>query len=66
MTDKTYTLDVVPADDGSEDMMLQLSEEFLADHDWRTDDVISFNVLEDKSIVMKNKTWEARNESLSK
>ena len=66
MTDKVYTLDVVPADDGSGDKMLQFSEEFLADHDWRTDDVISFDVQEDNSIILKNKTWEARNESLSK
>jgi hypothetical protein len=66
MENKKYILDVVDAEDGSEDKMLQFSEEFLADHDWRTDDVISFDVQEDKSIILKNKTWEARNESLSK
>ena len=66
MVDKVYTLDVVAADDGSEDQMLQFSEEFLADNDWRTGDVISFDLHEDKSIILKNKTWEARNESLSK
>ena len=66
MVDKTYTLDVVAAEDGSEDQMLQFSEEFLADNDWRVDDVISFDMQEDKSIILKNKTWEARNESLSK
>ena len=66
MVDKTYTLDVVAAEDGSEDQMLQFSEEFLAENDWRVDDVISFDMQEDKSIILKNKTWEARNESLSK
>ena len=66
MVDKTYTLDVVAADDGSEDQMLQFSEEFLAENDWRVDDVISFDLQEDKSIILKNKTWEQRNESLSK
>jgi len=66
MVDKVYTLDVVAADDGSEDQMLQFSEEFLAENDWRVDDVISFDLQEDKSIILKNKTWEQRNESLSK
>jgi hypothetical protein len=66
MVDKTYTLDVVAAEDGSGDQMLQFSEEFLAENDWRVDDVISFDLQEDKSIILKNKTWEQRNESLSK
>ena len=66
MENKVYTFDVVDAEDGSEDKLLQFSEEFLADHDWRTDDVISFDVQEDNSIILKNKTWEARNESISK
>ena len=66
MVNKVYTLDVVAADDGSEDQMLQFTEEFLAENDWRVDDVISFDLQEDKSIILKNKTWEVRNESLSK
>jgi hypothetical protein len=66
MENKVYTLDVVAAEDGSEDQMLQFSDEFLADNDWQVDDVISFDLQEDKSIILKNKTWEARNESLSK
>ena len=66
MVDKVYTLDIVAAEDGSEDQMLQFSEEFLAENDWRVDDVISFDLQEDKSIILKNKTWEQRNESLSK
>jgi len=66
MGDKVYTLDIVAAEDGSEDQMLQLSEEFLVDNDWRVDDVISFDMQEDKSIILKNKTWEVRNESLPK
>jgi len=66
MTNKNYVFDVVDAEDGSEDKILQFSEEFLADNDWRVDDVISFDMQEDKSIILKNKTWEARNESISK
>jgi hypothetical protein len=66
MENKVYTCDVVAADDGSEDQLLQFSEEFLADNDWQVDDVISFDLQEDKSIILKNKTREARNESLSK
>lgn len=66
MEDKKYILDVVDAEDGSGDMMLQFSEEFLSDHDWRPDDVISFDMQEDKSIILRNKTWELRNESLPK
>jgi hypothetical protein len=66
MVNKVYTCDVVAAADGSEDQLLQFSEEFLAENDWRVDDVISFDLQEDKSIILKNKTWEARNESLSK
>ena len=66
MVDKVYTLDVIAAEDGSGDQMLQFSEEFLAENDWRVDDEISFDLQEDKSIILKNKTWEQRNESLSK
>ncbi len=66
MENKNYVFDVVDAEDGSEDKLLQFSEEFLADNDWRVDDVISFDMQEDKSIILKNKTWEARNESISK
>jgi len=66
MENKVYTLDVVAAEDGSEDQMLQFSEEFLAENDWRVEDVISFDLQEDKSIILKNKTWEERNESLPK
>ena len=66
MTNKNYVFDVVAAEDGSGDQLLQFSEEFLAENDWRVDDVISFDMQEDKSIILKNKTWEARNESLSK
>ena len=66
MENKNYVFDVVAAEDGSGDQMLQFSEEFLAENDWRVDDVISFDLQEDKSIILKNKTWEQRNESLSK
>ncbi len=66
MENKNYVLNVVAAEDGSGDQLLQFSEEFLTDNDWRVDDVISFNMQEDKSIVLKNKTREERNEGISK
>jgi len=66
MENKKYILDVVDAEDGSGDKMLQFSEEFLAEHDWRVDDVINFDMQEDKTFIIKNKTWEERNESLPK
>ncbi len=66
MENKSYIFDVVDAEDGSGDKMLQFSEEFLADHDWRTGDDINFDIQEDNSVILKNKTWEVRNESLPK
>lgn len=66
MENKTYIFDVVDAEDGSGDKMLQFTDEFLVDQDWRVDDIISFDVQEDNSVILKNKTWEQRNESLSK
>ena len=63
---KTYTLDVVDAEDGTEDKILQLSEEFLADNDWRAGDTIVYNILDDKSISIVNKSWGERNEDLHK
>jgi hypothetical protein len=66
MENKTYIFDVVDAEDGSGDKMLQFTDEFLVDQDWRIDDIISFDVQEDNSVILKNKTWEQRNESLSK
>jgi len=66
MENKTYIFDVVDAEDDSGDKVLQFSEEFLAEQDWRVDDVISFDIQEDMSVILKNKTWEVRNESLPK
>ena len=56
MENKSYTFDVVDAEDGSEDKILQFTEEFLADQDWRVDDIISFDLQEDNSVILKNKT----------
>jgi len=66
MENKSYTFDVVDAEDGSGDKILQFTDEFLADQDWRVDDIISFDVQEDNSVILKNKTWETRNESIPK
>jgi hypothetical protein len=60
--DKCYTFDVVNADDGTEDMVLQFTDEFIAEQGWRVDDVIVFDKLENDSIMLTNKSLKERNE----
>jgi hypothetical protein len=60
--DKCYTFDVVNADDGTDDMVLQFTDEFIAEQGWRVDDVIVFDKLENDSIMLTNKTLKERNE----
>jgi hypothetical protein len=61
---KNYTFDILDAEDGSGDAVLQFSEEFLKDEDWRVNDRISFKV-EGNSLIMQNLDWMER-EGLSK
>lgn len=56
---KTYTADVVEADDGSGDAILEFPEDFIADQQWETGDTLSIK-LEDDVIVLKNLTKEIR------
>jgi hypothetical protein len=56
---KTYTADIVEADDGSGDAILEFPEDFIADQQWETGDTLSFK-LEDGVIVLKNLTKEIR------
>ena len=60
--DKCYTFDVVNADDGTDDTVLQFTDEFIAEQGWRVDDVISFTKLENESIMLTNKSLKERNE----
>lgn len=60
----TYPAEIVDADDGTGDSILQLSPEFCKNEDWREGDTISFS-MENESIVMKNVT-RAERESLSR
>jgi hypothetical protein len=61
---KVYTLDLVDTEDGTGDVAIQFSEEFLKEQDWRVDDRITFSV-EGEQIILRNIDWIER-ESLSK
>ena len=52
-----YKFDIVEGDDG--DQILQLSEEFCKDQDWREGDVISWDT-KDGSVIATNKCAEER------
>ena len=52
-----YKFDIVEGDDG--DQLLQLSEEFCKDQDWREGDVISWDT-KDGSVIATNKCAEER------
>ena len=50
---KTYTAEILDAEDGSGDGILQLPEDFCKDDDWREGDRIEMEVV-DGTIKMKN------------
>lgn len=50
---KTYTAEILDAEDGSGDGVLQLPENFCKDDDWREGDRIEMEVA-DGAIIMKN------------
>ena len=50
---KTYTAEILDAEDGSGDGILQLPEDFCKDDDWREGDRIEMEVV-DGAIKMKN------------
>lgn len=58
---KKHTFDIVEADDGSGDLVLQLTEEFCKEEDWQTGDIIEWKQEED-SWIMINRTKESRSE----
>lgn len=53
----TYTLDVVEGDGG--DQILQLSDEFCKDQDWREGDVIKWDI-KDGAVIATNKCAQER------
>ncbi len=59
----TYKLDVIDGDDG--DQLLQLSEEFCKDQDWREGDVISWDT-KDGSVIATNKCAQERKKNSGK
>ena len=61
---KSYTFDLIDAEDGSGDLILQFTEEFLADQKWIVGDVIEFTTLENTSMMLTNKTLKVRDESI--
>lgn len=61
---RKYTAEIIDAEDGSGDGILQLPPEFCLEDDWREGDTIHMKV-ENGSLIMKNLTKEDR-ESLSK
>ena len=59
----TYKLDVIEGDDG--DQLLQLSEEFCKDQDWREGDVISWDI-KDGAVIATNKCAQERKNNSGK
>jgi hypothetical protein len=55
----TFTAEVIEAEDGSGDAILQFPEEFVSHNDWREGDRIHMEVV-GESLVMKNLDWMAR------
>jgi antitoxin component of MazEF toxin-antitoxin module len=51
---KSYTVTLLPADDGSEELILPIPDELMAELGWQTDDVIDFATKEDNSILLTN------------
>lgn len=57
---KTYTFDVLPVDDNSGDVALQLTDDFCKDQDWRPGDLIEWIDLKDGSYQLVNKSKDQR------
>lgn len=64
MLDKTYIGEILDAEDGSGDGVIQFPEEFVKEQDWREGDRIDMNIVDGK-LVIRNLDWIDR-ESLSR
>lgn len=60
---KTFTTEIIEADDGTGDGILQFPEEFITEQDWREGDRIHMEVISGQ-LVIRNLDWIDR-ESLS-
>lgn len=61
---KTFTADIIEADDGTGDGILQFPEEFITEQDWREGDTIRMDLINGQ-LIMRNLDWMKR-ENLSK
>ena len=57
--DVTFTAEILEAEDGSGDGILQFPEDFITKHDWREGDRIHMEVVND-TLVIKNLDWIER------
>lgn len=60
----TYKLDIVEGDDG--DQLLQLSDEFCKEQDWREGDVISWDIKDGEVVAINKSALERKNQSKKK
>lgn len=59
----SHTFELIDCNDGTGDTLLQFSDEFVAEQDWRPDDVIHMEV-KDNSLILTNKSKEKRNKGV--
>lgn len=57
---KSYTFDVVRVDDGTDDVALQLTDDFCKAEDWQPGDLIEWIDLKDGSYQLVNKSKDQR------
>lgn len=57
--DVTFTAEILEAEDGSGDGILQFPEDFISKYDWREGDRIHMEVVND-TLVIKNLDWIER------
>ena len=60
----TYKLDIVEGDDG--DQLLQLSDEFCKEQDWREGDVISWDIKNGEVVATNKSALERKNQTKKK
>lgn len=56
---KTFTADIIEANDGTGDGILQFPEEFINEQDWREGDTIKMDVINGE-LIMRNLDWMKR------
>ena len=56
---KTFTADIIEADDGTGDSILQFPEEFITEQDWREGDTIHMDLINGQ-LIMRNLDWMKR------